>query len=356
MKKIFIVGLFVLFLTCGCGKISEKNVVKEFSDKVSKSKSYTIIGKMQIFSNEEKFDYSLAVYYLKDNYYKVNLINQTNNHEQVIVRNEDGVYVITPSLNKSFKFQSEWPDNSSQAYILKSIVSDLKVDKNLKFEKMANGYIVSSKVNYPNNSALTYQKVYFDKKANPIKIEVYNQDDEPTIVVTIDKLDYKANLDKSEFEIDNLINNDCCSNNEANCDSSRCEEKENKSQNNQEESKTTSVIDNIIYPMYIPEKSALTTSEKIDTDSGNRVILTFAGDKDFILVEEASKTYDELEIIPVYGDPQMVGGIVAALGANSLYWSNNNVDFYLASNTLSGEEMLTIASSMSSSQTVSMSK
>ena len=356
MKKLYFVGLFMLFIICGCGKVTEKNVVKEFSDKVAKSQSYTIIGKMQIFSNEEKFDYSLAVYYLKDNYYKVNLVNQTNNHEQVIVRNDDGVYVITPSLNKSFKFQSEWPDNSSQAYILKSIISDLKADKNLKFEKMDNGYIVSSKVNYPNNSSLTYQKVYFDKKANPIKIEVYNQNDEPIIIVTIDKLDYKANLDKKEFEIDSMINNKCCLDGEENCDNSTCEETKEKSQNNEESSETTSIIDNIIYPMYIPEKSALTTSEKIDTDNGNRVILTFAGDKDFILVEEVAKTYDDLEIIPVYGDPQMVGGTIAALGANSLYWSNDNVDFYLASNTLSGEEMLTIASSMSSSQTVSMSK
>ena len=175
MKKIILVAFLALFILCGCGKVNEKNIVKEFSNKVSNSKSYTIYGKMQIFSNEEKFDYSLAVYYLKDNYYKVNLINQTNNHEQVIIRNEDGVYVVTPSLNKSFKFQSEWPDNSSQAYILKSLVNDLKADKNIKYEKTEGGYILSCKVNYPNNSNLGYQKIYFDKKASPTKIEVYNQ-------------------------------------------------------------------------------------------------------------------------------------------------------------------------------------
>ena len=350
MKRIIILSFLSLLILCGCGKINEKNIVKEFSNKVAKSKSYTIIGEMQIFSNEEKYDYDLAVNYLKNNYYKVSLVNQTNNHEQIIVRNDDGVYVITPSLNKSFKFQSEWPDNSSQAYILKSLVNDLKSDKDLKYEKDSNGYIVKCMVNYPNNSALKYQKVYFDKNATPTKIEVYNKDDEPVIVVAIDKIDYKANLEKEDFNIDDMIKNNCCSDNE-DCDPSKCED--NKKESN---TKTTSIIDNIIYPLYVPEKSSLTTSEKIDTDNGNRVILTFAGEKDFILVEEASKTYDDLEIIPVYGDPQIVSGTIAALGANSLYWTDNNIDFYLASETLSGEEMLTIASSMSTSQIVSMSK
>jgi len=38
---------------------------------------------------------------------RVSLKNKTNNHEQIILKNSDGVYVLTPSLNKSFKFQSD---------------------------------------------------------------------------------------------------------------------------------------------------------------------------------------------------------------------------------------------------------
>ena len=33
--------------------------------------------------------------YMKDDYYKVVLVNQTNNHEQIILKNEDEVYVKT---------------------------------------------------------------------------------------------------------------------------------------------------------------------------------------------------------------------------------------------------------------------
>lgn len=69
-------------------------------------------------------------------FYKVVLVNQTNNHEQVILKNKEGLYVVTPSLNKSFKFDSVWPENSSQAYLLQNLVTDIKNDNEKTFEKM----------------------------------------------------------------------------------------------------------------------------------------------------------------------------------------------------------------------------
>lgn len=68
------------------------------------------------------------------------------------------MFVVTPSLNKSFKFQSEWPYNSSQSYILSSLLKDLENDSNVVFEEKDEKYILSSTVNYPNNSSLVSQK------------------------------------------------------------------------------------------------------------------------------------------------------------------------------------------------------
>ena len=58
--------------------------------------------------------------------------------------------VVTQSLNKSFKFQSEWPYNNSQIYLLQPILMDLENDKNLKFEAKNNEYIFIAKVNIDN--------------------------------------------------------------------------------------------------------------------------------------------------------------------------------------------------------------
>ena len=117
MKKIIVLLFSLMLMVSGCGKKSTENVVKDFTNKVNDTKSYILKGNMEIYADEETFTYSIEVDFLKDYFYKVKMVNQTNNHEQIILRNTDAVYVITPSLNKSFKFQSEWPDNSSKAYI-----------------------------------------------------------------------------------------------------------------------------------------------------------------------------------------------------------------------------------------------
>lgn len=319
---------------------------------------------MEILSNEETFTYSLEASYLKDDYYKVTLVNQTNNHEQIILKNKEGVYVVTPTLNKSFKFQSEWPSNSSQSYILSSLLNDMKKEDKISVEEQDKNYIVKTKVNYPNNSALTYQKIYFDKNMNLEKVEVYDSEDIVNIKVVFSSIDLKAGLSEEDFLLEDLIDlsedNDKNENKDPNKDDSSEKEEEqdtNKDCKNEEcDTESSNVLDDIIYPLYIPSETYLSNSEEIDTDSGNRMILTFAGDKNFVLIEEVANVASEFEIIPVYGDPVMLSDTIAAKSANSLYWTSDNVSYYLTSNDLSTEEMVTIAESLGNTKVVSGSK
>ncbi len=370
MKKLVVLCVLLLFLTVGCGKFTSETAVKEFTSDVNSSKSYKLKGSMEIVNNEETFTYSLEAYYLKGDFYKVILVNQTNNHEQIILRNTDGVYVVTPSLNKSFKFQSEWPFNSSQAYILASLVSDIKNAESVTLEENENNYILKSTVNYPNNTELTYQKIYFDKKMNIESVEVYNKEDIAKIKVTFTSVDLKAGLSEDDFLLEDLIDEECCGESECTGNSCKKPEQNNVGSTNEENTVTnsdtsndtnntvqeSSSLESIIYPLYIPSNTHLKASEKIDTDAGERVILTFSGEKNFILIEETSKISEDFEIIPVFGDPMMVSDTVAALSANSLSWTNNSVDYYLASNELSQEEMITIASSLGNTLSVLESK
>lgn len=95
MKKILLLTLFMLLTLTGCGEYKLEDAVKEFSKDVENSKSYKLNGTMEISSGEEIFTYNIDTYFLKDDYYKVILVNQTNNHEQVILKNKDGLYVQT---------------------------------------------------------------------------------------------------------------------------------------------------------------------------------------------------------------------------------------------------------------------
>lgn len=370
MKKLLVIFSMVLLL-CGCGKASPENVLKDFKDSIKNNKSYKLTGNMEISNDEETFTYSLESYYLKDNYYKVILVNQTNNHKQIILKDNEDIYVITPALNKSFKFQSDWPDNSSQAYLLGSIVKDIESDKNVDI-KEDNGYIIKSKVNYPNNPELTYQKVYLNNEKEIQKVEVYNVNDIVKIKVTFESVDLKAGLKSDEFKLEDYIKeespeNDKDKNNEMsnnNSETVKCEDGEEEvctndsdtdSSNNNKNDKTeqSADIENIIYPLYIPSNTYLTSSETIETDMGNRIILTFSGEKSFVLIEEATIASQDMEIIPVYGEPLLLSETIGALSANSLSWDVNNISYYLASTELTVAEMQSIANSLGNETLVS---
>lgn len=357
MKKIFILFGVLLFTITGCGEYKLEDAIKDFSKSVENSKSYKVNGTMEISSGEEIFTYSIDTYYLKDDYYKVILVNQTNNHEQIILKNADGLYVVTPSLNKSFKFDSVWPDNSSQAYILQNLVNDIKNDSSATLEKKDNEYIIRSKVNYPNNEELSYQKIHFDKNMNLNKVEVYNNEDIVKIKVNFKTIDLKAKLSEDDFVLNDLIDepNTNETQNNDNCSEETCKEESN----NCEEGKceeTSSTLDSIIYPLYIPSETHLSSSETVSTETGKRVILTFSGDKNFVIVEEKAVASSDFEVVPVFGDPLMLNDTVGALSSNSISWHANDISYYLVSSDLTANEMINVAKSLGNSTTVVSTK
>lgn len=324
MKKYLVVLLGVLCLF-GCGKADQSNVKDEFVKNISKKNSYLVKGTMNIISNEDTFSYNVTVAKSNDNY-RVNLVNTINNHEQVILRSNNEVYVVTPSLNKSFKFQSEWPDNGSQAYLLNSLVNDINNDSESKAEADGDGFVISSKVNYPNNANLVSEKIYLDKKSNLKKVEVLDKDGKVKITVNYTSIDFKPTFKDDYFKLESLIDEECCKDKE-----------------------TSALMEDIVYPLYLPSNTYLSTKDTVNTESGNRVILTFTGDSPFTLIEEKTVANSEFEIIPVYGEPLMLSETMGALSSNSLYFTSNNVDFYLSSDKLSGNELLTIAESITGS-------
>ena len=360
MKKILIIILTFLLL-CGCGKANKEDIVGKFKDKIQKNNSYILKGTMTIISNEDTFTYSVTASKSKEDYYKVSLINKTNDHEQVILKNADGVYVVTPDLNKSFKFQSDWPNNGSQSYLLDVLVNDVENDTELHIDKENNINYIQCKVNYPNNSTLYSEKIYLDKDYGVSKVEVLDQDGNVKITLTISSVNYKPSFDDEYFSLESLItesedNKNELQNNQTGENNNQPQQNntnENDSQESNENTENTSnILEDIIYPLYIPANTQLSSQDTIETTDGNRAILTFSGEKPFILVEEMSKKYDYLEVIPINGDPLMLAETVGAISANSLYWTSNGVDYYISSTSLDSNELMTIAESMTGTSVI----
>ena len=368
MKKIFLCFILMCLFLTGCGKQSEKEILKEFQDKVNNADSYYLSGDMELVNNEDVYNYNISVSYKKDDYYKIELVNTINDHKQVILRNEEGVYIVTPSLNKSFKFQSDWPYNNSQVYLLSSLLDDITNDENHTFDDTSEGYIFTSSVNYPNNEKLVNQKIYFGDDYLPTKVEVMDSDGNVQISMKFNKIDLRTEFNDTYFDLNSILDTDNSNNDDSTKNNSGNDTKENTANNkttdnsdannmqsnnesqepdNDNKTEETATIDDIIYPMYLPVNTYLTNQERVNTDDGERLILTFTGDSSFVLMEQVAKYSDTPEIIPTYGSPELIGSSLAVINDNSANWFDNGIEYYIVSDVMSTDELLQVVRSIS---------
>lgn len=356
MKKKFLFLMFFLILISlvGCKKSGYNNIVKDLDKKIQKANSYKLSGILEITNNEDTYQYDVEVSYKKEDNYRVSLINKSNNHEQIILKNSEGVFVVTPSLNKSFKFQSDWPNNNSQIYLLHSIIKDIKTDDDKQVEEKDGKYIFTTKVKYPNNNQLVKQKITIDKNLKIDKIEVINADNIMQMSMTINNIEYGSKFNDDYFDLNSIVNeidNDLANKNENLNEGLKEEQNEEKTEEDKK-TESTSSIEDIIYPLYIPTGTTLSQQEKVAKTDGERIILTFDGEKPFLLVEENSSISDEFDIVPTLGEPYFLTDTIAALTNNSLTWSSNGIDYYIVSDTLSQTELIEIASSITAIPTI----
>ena len=327
MKKIF-VGIIItmLLVTTGCGKNTESSVINDLEKKINKASAYKISGDLEIVNNDEVYNYDIEVSYKKDNNYKVILTNKANDHTQIILKNTDGVYVLTPALNKSFKFQSDWPYSNSQIYLLKSLVNDIKNTKDIKFEEEKSGYKIVTTVNYTNNSKLVEQVIELNKKRDIKKVKVYDDNHAVCMSMTFKSIDYSPIFKKDYFDLNEVMGTYSI---------------------DEETTKKTSELEDTIYPLVVPTNTKLVSEEKIKKDIGDRIIMTFDGDKPFLLVEETAVVEDEFTIIPTYGEPYQLMDTLGVMTNNSLTWTSNGIEYYIVSDVLNQDELVEVAQSIS---------
>lgn len=166
------------------------------------------------------------------------------------------------------------------------------------------------------------QKIYLDKKGNVKKVEVLNKENIVKIKMKFKKIDLSAKFDKKYFNLDDNMSVSSSS------------------------KETIKQIEDIIYPMYMPENTYLDSQETIKTDDGQRVILTFAGESPFMIVEETVSEKAENVVVPVYGDPVMMVDAIGSMTENSANWISNGVEYYAVSEVLSGEKLLEVVNSI----------
>ena len=326
MKKLLILfaGIMLLLALSACGQKSQADVVNALNKKMEEMKGYKAHAKMTLQMGNNPQVYNVEVWHKNPSYYRVNLKNQEKDQSQMILRNDEGVYVLTPALNKSFKFQSEWPENSSQAYLYESLVKDITEDKAATFTDVDNQYVFETKTRYQNNKMLPYQQITLNKKdLAPVSVKVMDSDNNVLVTVEFSDVKFDTSFDKDAFDM------------EKNMTSAQLEVPV-----------MAEVQDpnfSVKYPADINGLSLLEEKE-VKTDKGQRVVLTYEGEKSFTLIEEKAEVVQaKIVSTTINGNPVDLGFTVGAMTNNMITWTFEGVNYTLASQNMTPDEMIEVA-------------
>jgi outer membrane lipoprotein-sorting protein len=195
-----VVGVTVVLT--GCGKKDAGSVVSDLDQLVGKMDSYQASGTMTLQTGQEPQDYQVEVWYKSKNYYRIALVNEKKDISQIVLRNDEGVFVLTPHLNKSFRFKSDWPENQGQVYLYQSLVQSIIADKARQFTVDNGAYVFDVTANYQNASNLSRQRIWLNKKNYaPQHVEVSDANANVKVIVDFKQFEFGKKFDKDSFDM-----------------------------------------------------------------------------------------------------------------------------------------------------------
>ncbi|MGL4521756.1 MAG: LolA family protein [Bacilli bacterium] len=327
MKK-WLASMIIVILaisTAACGLKSKEDVVTALNKKVENMKGYKLNAVLSVTNNDDPQTYDVEIWHSKPTYYKVSLKNAKRNQHQMIIRNDDGVFVLTPALNKSFKFQSEWPMNSSQAYLYESLVRDIVKDNDAVFEANEEEFIFTTKTNYQNSAMLPKQKVVFSKDLEPKTLEIFDKNDTAIVKVVFSNMKFDETFTKEDF----------------NTDKSMGDAKKDVPTMSTTESPFT-----IVYPSFVPDNTMKSYEKEMQTEDGSRTIIQYAGKVPFTLIQERATVLPSSATVYTAGEPIDLGVTIGTLTEKTIAWTYQGVDYWISSEKMTQKQLVEVASSM----------
>ncbi|MDG5787945.1 outer membrane lipoprotein carrier protein LolA [Evansella sp. AB-P1] len=345
MKKVIsllVVIAALLLVLAACGEKSQEDVIDELDKIRDDLTGYKAEAEMTIQTGEEPQEYQVEVWYKSPSSYRVALSNDEDEPSQIILRNEEGVFVLTPALNKSFRFQSDWPENNSQVYLYESLIDDILMDPERSFSATEEHYVFQTNTNYTNKN-LNQQEIMLNKSdLTPASVKIMDVDLTVLVNLEFSSFELNASFSDGDFDMDrNMTYAQLDMDIPTLADDAEVEEVNE----NENESFT------VFYPMYTPQGTGYPEVNEVDTENGKRVIISYEGDEPFTIVQQQSKFVEASAPVNINeGEPVDLGFTYGALSRNgetlSISWSYEGTDFFLSSNHLDRDEIMAVARSV----------
>lgn len=328
--------LCMMMVAVGCGKKDAGAVVKDLDKKAGGLESYSASGNMVLNTGIEPQEYQVEVWYKKPSYYRIALSNAKKDISQIVLKNDDGVFVLTPHLNKSFRFQSDWPENQGQVYLYQSLVQSISMDQDRQFTTDGDAYVFDVLANY-SNASLARQKIWVNQKTYaPRHVEVYDNSNNALVVMNFSNFEFNKTFEKDSFDM------------QSNMTGGRLVlptlgQSGAKTETPGAGSAAAKQELSVIEPGYAPKGVGKPQISETKLGESRAVLLKYSGAYNYTLIEsqptDKSVSLQEGNLVDLgFGFGVMTGG-----EKKSLIWMYEGTEFRLSSGDLPESEMVKIA-------------
>ncbi|AET59642.1 outer membrane lipoprotein-sorting protein [Paenibacillus terrae HPL-003] len=380
----------VTLLLAGCGKKSADDVVKDLSDVVSDLNSYHGTALMTLHTGDTPQEYKVDISYRKPSYYRIAMTNEKKDVTQIVLRNDEGVFVLTPSLNKSFRFKSDWPNNQGQVYLYETLVRSIIGDASRQLASDDKSYVFDVAANY-NSHALVRQKIWLSKNNYaPTQVQVSDANAKVVVDLKFDQFAFDTKFDKDSFDMERnmasgktgkasegapsagAVDSSGQPDSSGTIDgmtgvtsSTDTEAKPDTAGNTEAQQQTPSTSDaatgasagtdaaeavmgefGLIEPSYTPAGVQIKDTPELEDNGTHAVMLRYSGMYNYTIVEARPK---DRAVSLAAGELVDIGGSFAVLAGSeqqTMTWMNDGIEFRITSADLPVSEMIQIAASI----------
>lgn len=308
MKKYLIICLTIMTVFIGVffaylhHKDSPINNIKKISEDLT---SYEIEGTLSFVDEESLKKINVTSIYKKidtQDFFYVRLEDSSTKQVQTIIRNQEGVFVISHGFNRAFKFNTDWPFNGFKPYILQNIFEALL--EHQITENIRDGYILVSPIRDDIYKEYHEIQVMFNQNNALQQVNILDQNKTEKMAFTLCTYILNSDIDESIFVVKN------------------------------DDSSQVSLNEQI--PIFPLESYNSELVDHLKTNNGH--ILRYKGDKYFTLVEKIVSKNTTFSIEEADGDFYLGEEGFLIIGENIISLFKDGIETKIYSNDLTQEE------------------
>lgn len=315
----------VAAVATGCGVTTKDNMVHKLQTEVQTLdvNNYKSTATMTVQMDNNPQTYYVETWFEAPDVYRIQLGDANKHINQIIVRNQNGMFIVSPALQKVFRFNGNWAQNQGHIYLYDQVLQQIIAGKDVKMSKAGDNYVFEMPVESGNDVVVKQRVEIAGGSLHPKRIVLYDKDNKPVLTVEYTSFQTGVKFDASnDFDPHKLVSD-------------------------KKAKQTVAADQNIDFGYVEPgemfgDKLAAAYPDEVN----NETVLRYTGPHSFTLDEWRPEAgvdgFASAQLVDLFGVPAMYTGDT---DVHQLIWVNNGVEFALTSKNLTLEQMRRVAMS-----------